>query len=145
MTDLIGSMLGKYQLVARVGRGGMARVYKAYQASLDRHVAVKILHGHLAEDPDFIDRFEREATAVARLRHPNIVQVYDYANQEDLYYIVMEFVEGPTLKAEISERRKRLAELEPELFSYEEIIRIFVNLSDAIDYAHSRGMIHRDL
>jgi len=145
MTDLIGSMLGKYQIVARVGRGGMARVYKAYQASLDRHVAVKVLHGHLAEDPDFVDRFEREATAVARLRHPNIVQVYDYDSQNDLYYIVMEFVEGPTLKAEINERQKRLGEHDSASFTFEEITRIFINLSDAIDYAHSRGMIHRDL
>ena len=106
MSDLIGKTLGKYQIVVRVGRGGMARVYKAYQASLDRYVAVKVLHKHLAEEGDFIQRFEREATAVARLRHPNIVQVYDYDVQDELYFIVMEFVEGPTLKAELNERMK---------------------------------------
>lgn len=78
----------------------MARVYKAYQASLDRHVALKVLHSHLAEDPNFVSRFEQETTAVARLRHPHIVQVFDYETHEDLYYIVMEFIEGPTLKAE---------------------------------------------
>ncbi|MGD8585446.1 MAG: protein kinase, partial [Chloroflexota bacterium] len=101
MTDLIGRTLGKYQIVVRVGVGGMARVYKAYQANLDRYVALKVLHSHLAEETDFVERFEREATAVARLRHPGIVQVFDYDIQDDLYYIVMEFIDGPTLKAEI--------------------------------------------
>ena len=145
MTDLIGTVLGKYQLVSRVGRGGMARVYKAYQPSLDRHVALKVLHAHLAEDGNFVDRFEREATAIARLRHPGIVQVYDYDRHDELYYIVMEFVEGPTLKAELSERIKRKDPESKSIFSFEEIIRIFINLADAIDYAHSRGMIHRDI
>ncbi len=145
MSELIGKTLGKYQIVIRVGRGGMARVYKAYQASLDRYVALKVLHGHLAEESDFIERFEREATAVARLRHPNIVQVYDYDDQDDLYFIVMEFIEGPTLKAELAERRKRSNEDGENQFSLDEVSRIVGTLADAIDYAHSRGMIHRDL
>ncbi|MGD2050284.1 MAG: protein kinase, partial [Chloroflexota bacterium] len=145
MTDLIGKNLGRYQIISRVGRGGMARVYKAYQASLDRLVALKVLHSHLAEDPDFVGRFEREAAAVARLRHPNIVQVFDYDKQDDLYFIVMEFVEGPTLKAEISERAKRQDDPGPHLFDLDEVVRLFSALADAIDYAHSSGMIHRDL
>ncbi|MGB3715096.1 MAG: protein kinase [Candidatus Promineifilaceae bacterium] len=145
MSDLIGRTLGKYQIVVRVGRGGMARVYKAYQASLDRYVALKVLHGHLAEEDDFIQRFEREATAVARLRHPNIVQVYDYDTEDELYFIVMEFIEGPTLKAELIERRKRKIENGESLFTLDEVSRIISTLGDAIDYAHSRGMIHRDL
>lgn len=145
MTDLIGKILDKYQIVVRVGVGGMARVYKAYQANLDRYVAVKVLHSHLAEEPDFVERFEREATAVARLRHPGIVQVYDYDIQDNLYYIVMEFVEGPTLKAEISERLKRKADDDAGIFTSEEVAHLLVALSGAIDYAHSRGMIHRDL
>jgi len=145
MTDLIGKTLGKYQIVVRVGRGGMARVYKAYQESLDRHVAIKVLHGHLAGEEDFVKRFEREATAMARLRHPHIVQVYDYDLAYELYYIVMEFIEGPTLKAEISERLKRRDSEKESIFTLEEIVRIFGTLADAIDYAHSRGMIHRDL
>ncbi|HET6446436.1 MAG TPA: protein kinase, partial [candidate division Zixibacteria bacterium] len=145
MSDLIGKTLGKYQIVVRVGRGGMARVYKAYQASLDRYVALKVLHSHLAEEDDFIQRFEREATAVARLRHPNIVQVYDYDKQDDLYYIVMEFIDGPTLKAELTERRRRDTDDGENLFTLDEISRIVGTLGNAIDYAHSRGMIHRDL
>lgn len=145
MTELIGKSLGKYQIIARVGRGGMARVYKAYQSSLDRYVAIKLLHSHLAGDPDFVDRFEQEATAVARLRHPNIVQVFDYDKDDEFYYIVMEFIEGPTLKAELSERAKRSNKLSGCVFAIDEIARVVSTLSDAIDYAHSRGMIHRDL
>jgi WD40 repeat protein/serine/threonine protein kinase len=123
----------------------MARVYKAYQSSLDRYVAIKVLHSHLAGDKDFVERFEQEATAVARLRHPNIVQVYDYDSIDELYYIVMEFVEGPTLKAELSERIKRSTQESEYVFALDEIARIVTTLADAIDYAHSRGMIHRDL
>jgi serine/threonine protein kinase len=145
MTELIGKTVDRYQIVSTVGWGGMARVYKAYQASLDRYVALKVLHEHLAEDPNFVERFEQEATAVARLRHPNIVQVFDYDNQGDLYYIVMEFVEGPTLKAEIHERLKHHNDNERQIFDLDEIVRLIAYLSDAIDYAHSRGMVHRDV
>ena len=144
MSDLIGKTLGKYQIIVRLGRGGMARVYKAYQPGLDRYVAVKVLHHHLAEESCFVNRFEREATAVARLRHPNIVQVYDYDREEQMYYMVMEYVEGPTLKAEMEERQKA-AEQDGQEFTLADIAAIFTSLAEAIDYAHSRGMIHRDL
>lgn len=140
MNDLVGRTVGKYRIVARLGRGGMAEVYKAYQPGLNRYVAIKVLHGHLADDEDFIGRFEREATAVARLRHPNIVQVYDFDVESGLYYMVMEFVEGPTLKAELKERS-----VKGLIFTLPEAARIFSTLASAIDYAHSRGMVHRDL
>jgi len=140
MEDLVGRTVGKYRIVARLGRGGMAEVYKAYQPGLNRYVAVKVLHGHLADDEDFIGRFEREATAVARLRHPHIVQVYDFDVEGGLYYMVMEFVEGPTLKAELHERS-----LKSQIFSLAETSRIISALGSAIDYAHARGMVHRDL
>lgn len=140
MNDLVGRTLGKYRIVARLGRGGMAEVYKAYQPGLDRYVAIKVLHGHLADEEDFIGRFEREATAVARLRHPNIVQVYDFDVEDGLYYMVMEFVEGPTLKSELKERS-----VKGQIFTLAETTRIFTALASAIDYAHSRGMVHRDL
>lgn len=140
MNDLVGRTLGKYRIVARLGRGGMAEVYKAYQPGLDRYVAVKVLHGHLADEEDFIGRFEREATAVARLRHSNIVQVYDFDVEDGLYYMVMEFVEGPTLKSELKERS-----VKGQIFTLAETTRIFTALASAIDYAHSRGMVHRDL
>jgi serine/threonine protein kinase len=140
MNDLVGRTLGKYRLVARLGRGGMAEVYKAYQPGLDRYVAVKVLHSHLADDKDFIGRFEREATAVARLRHPHIVQVYDFDVESGLYFMVMEYVEGPTLKAELKERSTK-----GQILTLSEATRIITALADAIDYAHSRGMVHRDL
>ncbi len=140
MSDLIGKTLGKYRIVARLGRGGMAEVFKAYQPGLDRYVAIKVMHSHLSDDEDFIGRFRREAAAVANLRHPNIVQVYDFDVENDLYYMVMEFVEGPTLKAELKERS-----IKGQIFSLPEITRIFGALASAIDYAHSRGMVHRDL
>lgn len=140
MADLIGQTVGKYRVVARLGRGGMAEVYKAYQPGLDRYVAIKVLHSHLAEDADFIGRFEREARAVANLRHPNIVQVFDFDMQQQMYYMAMEFIEGPTLKAELLERSRK-----ESLFTLDETIRIMVALCGAIDYAHSRGMVHRDL
>jgi hypothetical protein len=140
MNDLVGMNLGKYRVVARLGRGGMAEVYKAYQPGLNRYVAIKVLHGHLADDEDFIGRFEREATAVAHLRHPHIVQVYDFDMEGGLYYMVMEFVEGPTLKAELKERS-----VKGQIFTLAETARIITALASAIDYAHARGMVHRDL
>ncbi len=140
MPDLIGQTIGKYRVVARLGQGGMAEVYKAYQPGLDRYVAVKVLHSHLAGDPDFIGRFEREARAVANLRHPNIVQVFDFDSQEQMYYMAMEFVNGPTLKVELQTRVEQ-----GKLFTLEETARIMAALCSAIDYAHTRGMVHRDL
>jgi serine/threonine protein kinase len=85
MTSLTGKTLGKYRVIERLGRGGMADVYKAYHPRLDRYVAIKVLHGHLAEGADFLARFEREARAVAALRHPHIVQVYDFDVEGDVY------------------------------------------------------------
>ena len=140
MNDLVGRNIGKYRVVARLGRGGMAEVYKAYQPGLNRYVAIKVLHGHLAGDEDFIERFEREAAAVAQLRHSHIVTVYDFDIEDGRYYMVMEFVEGPTLKAELKERS-----VQGQIFTLSETARIFFSLASAIDYAHTRGMVHRDL
>ena len=140
MADLVGKTVGKYRIVARLGRGGMAEVYKAYQPGLDRYVGIKVLHAHLVDDKDFIGRFEREALAVGKLRHPNIVQALDFDREGDMYFMAMEFIDGPTLKDELKARR---AENKP--FSLKEISRIFSALCSAIDYAHSRNMVHRDL
>lgn len=140
MANLVGQTIGKYRIVAQLGRGGMAVVYKAYQSTLDRYVAIKVLHGHLAFDPDFVSRFEREAKAVAALRHPNIIQVFDFDKQDDMYYMAMEFINGPTLKLELEERHQQ-----GKLLSLKETGRLMVALCRAIDYAHSRGMVHRDL
>lgn len=138
--DLVGRSLGQYHLVERLGQGGMADVYKAYQPSLARYVAVKVIHSHLANDEEFLERFEREAIAVAGLHHPNIVQVFDFAREDDLYYMVMEFVDGATLEAELKSRRER-----QELLPLAETVTLFQALASAIDYAHSRNVIHRDI
>ena len=140
MPDLVGRTVGKYRIVARLGQGGMAEVYKAYQPGLDRYVAIKVMHPFLANDADFIGRFEREARSVANLRHQNIVHVFDFDVEENLYYMAMELVDGPSLKEELLARQKQ-----NNPFSLPEIGRLMVALADAIDYAHSQGMVHRDL
>jgi serine/threonine-protein kinase len=131
---------GKYRLSQRLGQGGMANVYKAYQTGLNRHVAIKAMHGHLVDQAGLIERFQQEATAVANLRHPNIVQVHDFFLVDDTYYMVMELIEGPTLQAELRKRK-----IEGRFFDLAETAHIFRSLASAIDYAHERGVIHRDL
>src|SRR4030065_1842875 len=102
---------GRYQIQSLIGQGGMASVYKAYDPNLHRAVAIKVIHPHLSNNPEFFHRFEEEATSVARLRHPNIVQMYAFNHVGDLYYMVMEFVMGETLQTRLkrlraSERRR---------------------------------------
>lgn len=140
MADLVGKSLSHYRVVAKLGSGGMAEVYKAYQPGLDRYVGIKVLHSHLVEDKDFIARFEREALTIGKLRHPNIVQAVDFNLEGDMYFMVMEFIDGPTLKDEL---KARIAANQP--FTLEEIARIFLALGSALDYAHARNMIHRDI
>lgn len=140
MSNLVGKTLGKYRVVARLGQGGMATVFKAVQPSLDRYVAIKVLLGHLAQESDFAQRFLHEATAVARLRHPNIVTVFDFDVVGDQPYMVMEFISGPTLSEEIKTRQER-----QKPFTLLEIAKIMASLADAIDYAHQQGTIHRDI
>lgn len=141
MADLVGQTLGKYQLLKRLGRGGMADVYQGYQPGLDRYVAVKVLHPHLSEDPDFITRFKREAKSVSELRHPNIVQVFDFDIQGEHYYMVMEHIEGGrTLKQLLKELSAK-----DERLPLDQAIDIIAKLSDALSYAHNLGMIHRDI
>ncbi|MBK9054431.1 MAG: serine/threonine protein kinase [Chloroflexi bacterium] len=140
MTDLTGQFLGKYKVVARLDKGAMGEVYQGYHTSLNRNVAIKVLHPHLATAPDFVERFEREASIVARLRHTNIVQVYDFDVLNGLYYMVMEFVDGPNLSAEIKQRQSKSRPL-----TLLEIGYITHALAAALDYAHVRGVIHRDI
>lgn len=136
MADLTGRKFGKYQLTERLGRGGMADVYKAYQPGLDRFVAVKLMHGHLAESADFVERFKREAQSVGQLRHPHILQVIDFDAEADVYYMVMEFIKGDTLKNYIEEKGA---------LSLDEALKITEQLADALSYAHQHQMVHRDV
>ncbi|MBL8045008.1 MAG: protein kinase [Anaerolineales bacterium] len=141
---MTGETLGKYRLTTQLGTGGMAEVYKAYQPGLDRYVAIKVLYPHYADDSGFVERFEREAALVARLRHPNIVQVFDFDVEEGRYYMVMELIEGPTLSTEVYERIRNNPSIHAA-FSPIETVSLFGALASAVDYAHTRNMVHRDL
>ena len=94
MSFTVGENVGAYRIVAQLGQGGMATVFKAYHPGLDRYVAIKVMHAAFKQDETFIQRFSREARIVARLEHPNIVPVYDYAEHRGHMYLVMRFVEG---------------------------------------------------
>jgi len=134
--------IGKYEIIERLGRGGMAEVYRAYHANLDRYVAVKIMHKFLADDDEFATRFEKEAQNIARLKHPHIVQVYDfeYDNATESYYMVMELIDGMTLKEHLADFEKKNIPL-----PLEEALRISREAASALAYAHRAGMIHRDV
>jgi hypothetical protein len=137
----IGQTLGgRYQLEQLLGQGGMSAVYKATDPNLRRTVAIKLIHTHLASDPEFVRRFEEEAAAVARLRHHNIVQVYDFNHDGDTCYMVLEFVPGETLQDKLREISSQ-----GQLLPLDQIIAIGVNVCEAVQYAHNQGMIHRDL
>lgn len=139
--NLNGQVLGnRYRIDEILGQGGMSAVYKAYDPNLRRVVAVKMIHTHLADDPKFLVRFEEEATAVAQLRHPNIVQVFDFNHDDDLYYMVQELIPGETLQ----ERLRRLNKTHRRM-SIAEAIAYTLDICDAVGYAHLRGMIHRDI
>jgi|GEM_PF-1036454 len=140
-SGLIGQTLnGRYKIEELLGQGGMSAVYKAFDPNLKRMVAVKVIHSHLAGDARFRSRFESEATAVAALRHSNIVQVYDFASDDDLYYMVQEFVPGETLQDHL----KRLNEGGRSM-PVADALRYTGDIAEAAGYAHRRGMIHRDI
>ena len=138
--------LGRYELQQRLGRGGMAEVWKALDTQLQRYVAIKLLHADLQVDPDFMRRFEREARMVASLYHPNIVQVHDFQlshppeSDSTLAYMVMDYVEGQTLADYIHDTAAQGIYPPPT-----EIVHLFTALGGAIDYAHEQGMVHRDI
>ena len=134
--DLIGNRLGNYDIVEEIGRGGMAVVYRAYQRSLNRHVAIKVLAPQLSFDQQFVKRFQREARAAAKLQHPNIVVIHDVAHQQGIYFLVMELLEGRTLKQLIEQK----GSLSPERSA-----RIVEQVASALDYAHQQGFVHRDI
>jgi tRNA A-37 threonylcarbamoyl transferase component Bud32 len=138
--SLEGQTLGKYRVLEPLGRGGMARVYRAYHPQLERYVAIKVLRSDLVDDEEFLVRFRREAQAVAGLRHPNVVQVFDFDVQGDLTYMVMELLEGDTLRRRLNDYRVRGEKMPPG-----EVVRVLLDVLDGLAYAHSEGMIHRDI
>jgi serine/threonine-protein kinase len=136
MESLIDRTLGGYNLTEELGMGGMATVYKAYQPRLERSVAMKVLDpAFITDDSDVLARFRREAKAIAALRHPNILTVYDYGEEEGLAYIVMEYVEGGTLKDR----------LEGEPFEPQRAVGLSIGVGRALAFGHDQGIIHRDV
>ena len=134
---MIGKVLGnRYEIIAMLGAGGMANVYRARCTVLNRIVTVKVLRKELAEDKDFVRRFQMEAQAVALLSHPNIVSIYDVGEEDGVPYLVMEYVEGFNLKEIIRERGP---------LSATEAVNIGIQVCAALEHAHSKGIIHRDI
>src|SRR6266545_6882149 len=129
-----GVRIGPYEVMEQVGRGGMATVFKAYHHALERMVAIKVLPDFLAEDPEFRERFRREAVAIAKLRHPNILAVFDHGEIEGQPYIVTEFVEGGTFAAELGKP-----------VGLPRALDVLRSVASALDYAHQRGILHRDV
>jgi len=135
MEDLTGKQLGPYQIVAPLGEGGMAAVYKAYQPAMDRYVALKVLPRHFASDPQFVTRFQQEARVVAQLQHPHILPVFDFGEADGYTYIVMPFVKSGTLTDL----------LKGPALSLQQVRTLVTQIGTALDYAHARGLIHRDV
>ena len=131
---------GRYKIESTLGQGGMSTVYRAADPNLRRPVAVKLIHPHLAADLAFVSRFEEEAAAVAQLRHPNIIQVFDFDHDGDIYYMVMEFVPGETLQA-----RLRTLSAQNVRLPLPNTVGLMATICDAVQYAHEQGMVHRDL
>ncbi|MCT8139779.1 Stk1 family PASTA domain-containing Ser/Thr kinase [Anaerobacillus sp. CMMVII] len=134
---MIGKRIsGRYQILETIGGGGMANVYKAHDAILNRHVAVKVLRPQFSDDDEFIRRFRREAQAATSLSHPNVVSIYDVGEEADIYYIVMEYVAGLTLKQLIQQRGS---------LPIQETVNIIMQISSAIAHAHENHIVHRDI
>src|SRR5258706_7204070 len=112
-----GQTLGAYRIISQVGQGGMATVYKAYQPSMDRNVAIKVLPRHLAESPEFVTRFQQEARIIARLEHPHILPVFDYGESDGVTYFIMRYLEAGTLKSKMEAGRPLLFDKITCLFS----------------------------
>ncbi len=140
MTIEPGTTLGRYQILAPLGHGGMATVYKAYQPGLERMVALKVLRPAYVSDPEFLERFRTEARAIARLRHPHIVQVFDFAEEGGQVFLAMEFIEGGTLKARLLQLAREGQALPPR-----EVTRIVGEIAEALAVAHAQGIVHRDV
>jgi serine/threonine-protein kinase len=140
MPEWIGKTIGNVRIEKLLARGGMAEVYLGSHLNLERPVAIKLLHSYIEEEPLLIERFRREARVVAGLRHPNIVQIFDFDTIDGHPYIVMEYLKGPTLATylrHLHQRKKRLIS--------DQVARLLNEISTALDYAHGQGVVHRDI
>lgn len=134
---MIGKVLGnRYEIIEKIGGGGMSVVYKAKCRVLNRYVAIKILRNELIADQNFVEKFKQESLSAASLNHPNIVNIYDTGIEDNIYYIVMEYIKGETLK-DLIKRKENLSE--------QETVRISVQIAEALKHAHANKIIHRDI
>ena len=135
MRDLIGRTLGHYRIVDKIGEGGMGVVYRAHDERLDRDVAIKVLHSSVAQDAGRLARFEREAKAVAKLDHPNILAIHDFGTEEDVTYAVTELLDGQNLRESIPASG----------MSWQKTVEMGAAIADGLAAAHGKGIVHRDL
>ena len=137
MSDLSGKTLGQYQVIKPIGQGGMAKIYLAYQPSIRREVAIKVMSSPLQQSTNSTKRFAKEVEVIAHLQHPQIIPVYDFGEHDDQIYIVMAYIRGGTLADRIDQAPNGIPE--------QEIIRLLDLIAEGLDYAHAKGIVHRDL
>src|SRR3989442_11798388 len=130
-----GTRLGPYEILAAIGAGGMGEVYRARDSRLHRDVAIKVLPEHLSKDPQALARFEREATAVAALSHPNILAIFDVGSEQGVSYVVTELLEGETLRARLT----------TSAIPWRKAVQIGSAIAEGLSAAHSKGIIHQDI
>jgi len=140
MPAWIGHIIGRVRIEKFLARGGMAEVYLGKHLTLERSVAVKVLHSHIEAEPELLQRFQREAKVVAGLRHPNIVQVFDFDTHEGHPYIVMEYINGLSFSSYLRNIHEK-----NQVLSYKQIAHLLKSIASALDYAHAQGVIHRDI
>lgn len=142
--DALNNALERYEVIERIGRGGMAQVYRAFDKRLERVVALKVMHEHLSGEPSFAERFQREAKFVAGFNHPHIVKIYDFnsfeRNGQSISYMVMPYLPGGTLRDELTDLCER-----QHVMTDQRAFEITRDIASALSYAHKRGMVHRDV